>query len=121
MKREIEVSPSMLYGGQGSESNSTASESPTPTTNSQDASINGAVADDTTSDPSEETSLDPTTADLGPTSTSISANNHASLNTGAQPETGNGNVLSCVVEAIQLMEDVDGSQEDLLNIMRLDR
>ena len=35
--------------------------------------------------------------------------------------TGNGNVLSCVVEAIELMEDVDGSKEDFLNIMRSDR
>ena len=43
------------------------------------------------------------------------ANNHAPLNTGAQPVMGNGNVLSCVVEAIELLEDVNGSQEDFLN------
>ena len=82
-------------------------------------------ANNTTPDPSDEsTTLGLTTADLQPTSTNTSmdtANTHAPLNTGTQPVTGNGSVLSCVVEAIELMEDVDGSQEDFLNIMRSDR
>ena len=101
------------------------SESPTPTTNAHDSSIDGMRANDTTPDPSDEsTTLGLTTADLQPASTITlmdTANTHVPLNTGAQPVTGNGNVLSCVVEAIELMEDVDGSQEDFLNIMRSDR
>ena len=102
-----------------------ASESPTPTTNVHDASIDGMRVNDTTPDPSDEsTTIGLTTADLQPTSTNTlmdTANTHAPLNTGAQPVTGNGNVLSCVVEAIKLMEDVDGSKQDFLNIMRSDR
>ena len=83
-------------------------------------------ANDATPDPSEESTSgqDLPTADLQPRSTSVlmdTTNNPASLNTDTQPVTGNGNVLSCVVEAIELMKDVDGSQEDFLNIMRLDR
>ena len=123
-KREIEVSPPTVYGGQGSGPNSMESESPTPTTNAHDSSIDGMRGNDTTPDPSDEsTTLGLTTADLQPASTITSmdtANTHAPLNTEAQPITGNGNVLSCVVEAIELMEDVDGSQEDFLNITRSD-
>ena len=83
-KREIEVASPTVYGGQGSGPNSMASESPTPTTNVRDASIDDMRANDITPDPSDESiTLGLMNADLQPTSTNTSmdtANTHAPLN-----------------------------------------
>ena len=122
VKREAEISTSTLTGTSGDLDLGTEPDpSPTPTCTS--SNVQGENPADMDANDDDDNTC--TTAGLHAArvvAVDPESDPQSSVSSSVQTVSGTntliGNILSCVVEGIELMENVDGSQEDFLNIMR---